>query len=93
MRKMARITAADKDTKRWVRARAYSGGDIGTCYSLGAEGALLLPWSAPQMEKLVSGYCALKGQQQKFSLKVFPKKVNKKINQGVLKKVNKNCTQ
>ena len=44
---------------------------------LGAEGALL-PWSPLRMEKLVSGYCALKKFIGKFSRTVFLKKVNSK---------------
>ena len=45
---------------------------------LAAEGALL-PWSPPRMEKLVSGYCALKKGDGKFSGMVVLKKgkVNK----------------
>ena len=42
---------------------------------LGAEGALL-PWSPPRMEKLVSGYCALKKVNGKFSWTVFLRKAN-----------------
>ena len=48
-----------------------------------AEGTLLsrsAPWL---MEKLVSGYCALKKGQHKFLAKMFPKKVNKIFIEGV----------
>ena len=50
-------------------------GTLGHVSLLSAEGALL-SLSAPGMEKLVSGYCALKKVNQKSSLQVFPRNVN-----------------
>ena len=54
--------------ERMPLAGAYLWGDIRTCPArppLGAEG-FLLPRPPPRMEKLVSGYCALRKVKGKF---------------------------
>ena len=55
---------------------------------IGSEGALLLR-SAPLVEKLVSGYCALKKGQQQFLSKAIPKNVIKVFMGGIFPNKNR----